>query len=215
MKWVKMEQGFRIPIKSWCADTEPGAMVQAENLAKHPVLAHHVALMPLIQKLRAFPKTALVLLLPAAETGCPQLAPNVFCCCMPENLLELHKLLVSCCPRKKAACEMKHLEQEIYRLLTRAGFAPKHVGFRYLQCILLRAVYADWIPHSILIDYTAMLYGVSSERVRSAIRRATQKAYDLNRFGGENSPIPPALRTRTLRTETLIDCALICLRKGL
>lgn len=46
MKWVKMEQGFRIPIKSWCADTEPGALVQAENLAKHPVLAHHVALMP-------------------------------------------------------------------------------------------------------------------------------------------------------------------------
>ena len=46
MKWVKMEQGLRIPIKSWCADTEPGALVQAENLAKHPVLAHHVALMP-------------------------------------------------------------------------------------------------------------------------------------------------------------------------
>lgn len=46
MKWVKMEQGLRIPIKSWCEDTEPGAMVQAENLAKHPVLAHHVALMP-------------------------------------------------------------------------------------------------------------------------------------------------------------------------
>jgi len=41
-----MEQGLRIPIKSWCADTEPGALVQAENLAKHPVLAHHVALMP-------------------------------------------------------------------------------------------------------------------------------------------------------------------------
>ena len=41
-----MEQGLRIPIKSWCEDTEPGAMVQAENLAKHPVLAHHVALMP-------------------------------------------------------------------------------------------------------------------------------------------------------------------------
>ena len=46
MKWAKKEDGFRIPIKSWCADTEPGAMVQAENLAKHPVLAHHVALMP-------------------------------------------------------------------------------------------------------------------------------------------------------------------------
>ena len=46
MKWVRMEDRFRIPIKSWCEDTEPGAMVQAENLAKHPVLAHHVALMP-------------------------------------------------------------------------------------------------------------------------------------------------------------------------
>ena len=46
MKWAKKEDSFRIPIKSWCADTEPGAMVQAENLAKHPVLAHHVALMP-------------------------------------------------------------------------------------------------------------------------------------------------------------------------
>jgi len=41
-----MEDDFRIPIKSWCEDTEPGAMVQAENLAKHPALAHHVALMP-------------------------------------------------------------------------------------------------------------------------------------------------------------------------
>ena len=46
MKWAKKEDDFRIPIKSWCADTEPGAMMQAENLAKHPALAHHVALMP-------------------------------------------------------------------------------------------------------------------------------------------------------------------------
>lgn len=46
MKWVKMEKDFRIPVKSWCEETEPGAMAQAENLAKHPALKHHVALMP-------------------------------------------------------------------------------------------------------------------------------------------------------------------------
>ena len=41
-----MEKDFRIPVKSWCEETEPGAMAQAENLAKHPALKHHVALMP-------------------------------------------------------------------------------------------------------------------------------------------------------------------------
>lgn len=46
MKWTKMENGFRIPVKSWCEEVEPGALAQAENLAKHPVLAQHVALMP-------------------------------------------------------------------------------------------------------------------------------------------------------------------------
>jgi tRNA-splicing ligase RtcB len=46
MKWVKMEKDFRIPVKSWCEETEPGAMAQAENLAKHPALKYHVALMP-------------------------------------------------------------------------------------------------------------------------------------------------------------------------
>ena len=46
MFWVKMEEGYRIPIKSWCADVEASAMAQAENLARHPALRHHVALMP-------------------------------------------------------------------------------------------------------------------------------------------------------------------------
>lgn len=46
MKWIKKENSYLIPVKSWCAKVEPGALVQAENLAQHPVLAHHVALMP-------------------------------------------------------------------------------------------------------------------------------------------------------------------------
>ncbi len=46
MKWIKQEESYRIPVKSWCADIEPGALQQAANLALHPALAHHVALMP-------------------------------------------------------------------------------------------------------------------------------------------------------------------------
>lgn len=46
MKWIKNEESYRIPVKSWCAEVEPGALKQAGNLAAHPVLAHHVALMP-------------------------------------------------------------------------------------------------------------------------------------------------------------------------
>ena len=45
MKWEKIEEGA-LPIKSWCEEVEPGALVQARNLAHHPALAHHVALMP-------------------------------------------------------------------------------------------------------------------------------------------------------------------------
>ena len=45
MEFVKREDGM-LPIKSWCADVEPVAMVQAENLARHPALRHFVALMP-------------------------------------------------------------------------------------------------------------------------------------------------------------------------
>ena len=46
MKWVKFEDGYAIPIKSWCENCEDGAVKQAVNLAHHPSLFHHVALMP-------------------------------------------------------------------------------------------------------------------------------------------------------------------------
>jgi len=44
MKWVDAEN--RIPIKSWCAEVDDGARLQAANLAGHPKMFHHVALMP-------------------------------------------------------------------------------------------------------------------------------------------------------------------------
>ena len=46
MKWEKFEEGFAIPVKSWCENCEEGAVKQAVNLAKHPALVGHVALMP-------------------------------------------------------------------------------------------------------------------------------------------------------------------------
>ena len=46
MKWEKYEEGWRMPVRSWCADCEEGAVKQAANLAQHPALFHHVALMP-------------------------------------------------------------------------------------------------------------------------------------------------------------------------
>ncbi len=45
MKWEKNEDGA-LPVKSWCENCEEGALKQAGNLAKHPALYHHVALMP-------------------------------------------------------------------------------------------------------------------------------------------------------------------------
>jgi tRNA-splicing ligase RtcB len=45
MKWVKYEN-TRIPVKSWCDNLEAGAMEQAINLANHPAMYRHVALMP-------------------------------------------------------------------------------------------------------------------------------------------------------------------------
>ena len=45
MEFVKSD-GLPIHIKSWCRDIEVEAMAQAENLARHPALRHHVALMP-------------------------------------------------------------------------------------------------------------------------------------------------------------------------
>ena len=46
MKWEKYEDGYSVPVKSWCENCEEGAVKQAENLAKHPVVFDHVALMP-------------------------------------------------------------------------------------------------------------------------------------------------------------------------
>ena len=46
MKWEKMEVGWSMPVKSWCENCEEGAKKQAANLARHPALFHHVALMP-------------------------------------------------------------------------------------------------------------------------------------------------------------------------
>ncbi|MBQ9775306.1 MAG: RtcB family protein [Lentisphaeria bacterium] len=45
MEFVKSD-GLPIHIKSWCRDIEDTAMAQAENLARHVALRHHVALMP-------------------------------------------------------------------------------------------------------------------------------------------------------------------------
>ena len=46
MKWEKYDEGWAMPIKSWCEECEEGAVQQAVNLARHPALFHHVALMP-------------------------------------------------------------------------------------------------------------------------------------------------------------------------
>ncbi|RPJ08183.1 MAG: RtcB family protein [Spirochaetaceae bacterium] len=46
MEWEKKEEGFRVPIKSWCANVEPGALAQAGDLARHSRVFRHVALMP-------------------------------------------------------------------------------------------------------------------------------------------------------------------------
>ena len=46
MKWEKFDNDWALPVKSWCADCEEGAVKQAANLARHPALYHHVALMP-------------------------------------------------------------------------------------------------------------------------------------------------------------------------
>ena len=46
MKWEKFDEGWAMPVKSWCENCEEGAVKQAVNLAHHPALVHHVALMP-------------------------------------------------------------------------------------------------------------------------------------------------------------------------
>ncbi len=46
MKWIKQMDNARIPVKSWCGDADATALKQAANLAAHPALECHVALMP-------------------------------------------------------------------------------------------------------------------------------------------------------------------------
>lgn len=46
MQWVKSDEHLKLPIKSWCSDVDDMAIEQAENLANHPVVFKHVALMP-------------------------------------------------------------------------------------------------------------------------------------------------------------------------
>ena len=50
MEWIKdkkeLSKEARVPVKSWCPDPEPEAMTQAANLAAHPAVVQHVALMP-------------------------------------------------------------------------------------------------------------------------------------------------------------------------
>ncbi len=46
MKWIKKEDTYKVPIKSWCTNVEDLAMKQAEDLATHPAVFHHVSLMP-------------------------------------------------------------------------------------------------------------------------------------------------------------------------
>lgn len=46
MQWIKKEDNYKVPIKSWCKDVEDTAMKQASDLAMHPVVYHHVSLMP-------------------------------------------------------------------------------------------------------------------------------------------------------------------------
>lgn len=43
---VMKEETWRVPVKSWCPELEPAAREQAGNLAAHPAVFHHVALMP-------------------------------------------------------------------------------------------------------------------------------------------------------------------------
>lgn len=45
MKWERHDIG-KIPVKSWCAELDPEVFRQVTNLANHPVVVKHVALMP-------------------------------------------------------------------------------------------------------------------------------------------------------------------------
>lgn len=44
--YKEYREDIDIPIKSWCKEIEKGAMDQAKDLARHPILYKHIALMP-------------------------------------------------------------------------------------------------------------------------------------------------------------------------
>ncbi len=46
MKVITGDSETKVPVKSWCEAIDPLALRQALNLANHPAVAHHVALMP-------------------------------------------------------------------------------------------------------------------------------------------------------------------------
>ncbi|HNW35220.1 MAG TPA: RtcB family protein, partial [Candidatus Ozemobacteraceae bacterium] len=50
MEWVRskaeLSKDARVPLKSWCPDPEAEALTQAANLAAHPAVVSHIALMP-------------------------------------------------------------------------------------------------------------------------------------------------------------------------
>lgn len=46
MEWIKKEPGWLVEIRSWCKNVKKTAMDQAENLAVHPKVYGHIALMP-------------------------------------------------------------------------------------------------------------------------------------------------------------------------
>jgi len=46
MQWIKDDSTVRLAVKSWCADVDTAALQQAVNLANHPKIKKHVALMP-------------------------------------------------------------------------------------------------------------------------------------------------------------------------
>ena len=46
MEWIKSDKSWLVPVKSWCKEVEDGALKQAANLAQHPAIFKHVALMP-------------------------------------------------------------------------------------------------------------------------------------------------------------------------
>ncbi|MGD9873628.1 MAG: RtcB family protein [Kiritimatiellia bacterium] len=46
MQWRDADDSYRVPILSWCRRVDEKAMSQARDLARHPHVFHHIALMP-------------------------------------------------------------------------------------------------------------------------------------------------------------------------